>query len=87
MVQHFWMHEASRKSDYYLAVLALILSPETAPNMSMNGQDHHFQSHWLDIMSCYFTFLHPVVGVSSSVWWFKNGNWCFVLVPCYVGPS
>ena len=28
-----------------------------------------------------------VVRVSSSVLWFKYGNWCFVLVPCYVGPS
>ena len=83
MVQPFWMHEASRKSDYYVAVLALILSPRTEPNKSV----HHFQSQMLDVVRCFFTFLYPVIGVSSPVWWFKYGNWCFVLVPCYVGPS
>ena len=87
MVQPFWKHEASRKSDYSVAVLASILSPGTAPNMSVYGLDHHFQGHRLDVVSCYFTFLHPVVGVSSSVWWFNNGNWCFLVVPCCVGPS
>ena len=81
------MHEASRKSDDYVAVLALILSPGAAPNMSVYGPDRHFQGQWLDNVSCYFTFLEPVVSVSSSVWWFKNGNWCFVLLPCYVGPN
>ena len=69
MVQLFWMHEASRKNDYYVTVLALILSPETGPNMSVYGPDHHFQGLWLDIVSCHFTVLHPMVGVSSSVWW------------------
>ena len=87
MVQPFWMHEASRKSDYYVAVLALILSPRTVPNMSVYGPDHHFQGQRLDVVRCYFTLLHPVVGVNSSAWWFKYGNWCFVLVPCNVGPS
>ena len=86
MVQPLWMHEASQKSNNYVAVLALILSPGTAPNMSVYGPNHHFQSQSLDVVSCYFTFLHPVVGVSSSVWWSKNGNECFVLVGCYVGP-
>ena len=33
----------------------------------------------LDVVSCYFTFLHSLVGVSSSVWWFKNRNWCLYL--------
>ena len=47
--------------------------------------EHNFQ--WLDVRRCYLIFLHHVVGVSRSVWWLKNGNWCFVLVPCYVGPS
>ena len=59
MVQPVWTHEASRKSNY---VLALILSPGTAPNMSVYGPDHRFQGQWLDVVSCYFPFLHPVVG-------------------------
>ena len=81
------MHEASRKSDYYVAVLALILSPRTALNMSVYGPDDHLQGQRLEVVRCYLTFLHHMVGVNSSVWWFKYGNWCFVLVPCYVGPS
>ena len=68
-------------------MLALILSPRTVPNVSVYGTDHHFLDQWLDVERCYLIFLHLVVGVSRSVWWFKNGNWCFVLVPCYVGPS
>ena len=51
MVQPFWMHEAFRKSDYYVAVLASILSPGTVPNLSMYGPDHHFQGQWLDIVT------------------------------------
>ena len=74
MVQPFWMHEASRKSDYYVAVLALILSPRTAPNMSMYEPDHNFQGQGLGVVGCYFTILHPVVSIRSSVWWFKYGN-------------
>ena len=73
MVQPFWMLEASRKSDYCIAVLALILSRRIAPNMSMYGPDHHSQGHWLDVERCYITFQHPVVGVSSSFWWFNVG--------------
>ena len=61
-------------------MLALFLSPRTVP-------DHHFQDQWLNVERCYLIFLHLVVSVSSPVWWFKNGNWCFVLVPCYVGPG
>ena len=68
-------------------MLALILSHMTVPNASVYRPDHHFLDQWLDVERCYFIFLHLVVGVSRSVWWFKNGNWCFVLVPCYVGPS
>ena len=45
-------------------MLALILGPRTALNMSMYGPDHHFQGQRLDVVRCY---LHPVVGVSSSV--------------------
>ena len=68
-------------------MLALILSPRTVPNVSVYGPNQHFQEQWLDVERCYLIFLHLVVSVSRSVWWFKNGNWCFVLVPCYVGPS
>ena len=87
MFQLFSMHKASRKSDYHVAVLALILTPRTAPNMSVYGPDHHFLGLWLDVVRYYLTCLHPVVGVSSSVWWFEYGNWCLVLVPCYDGLS
>ena len=75
------------KNDYPVAVLALILSPRTVPNMSVYGPDHHFQDHWLDVERCHLIFPHHVVCVSRSVWWLKYGNWCFVFVPCYVGPS
>ena len=68
-------------------MLALILSPKTVPNMSVYGPDHHFLDQWLDVGRCYLIFLHLVVGVSRSVWWFKYGNWSLVLVPCYIGPS
>ena len=67
--------------------MALIQSPRTVSNVSVYGLDHHFQDQWLDAERCYLIFLHSVVCVSKSDWWFKNGNWCFVLVPCYVGPS
>ena len=60
-------------------MLALIPSPRIVPNMSMYGPDHHFLDQWLDVGRCYLIFLHLVVGVSRSVWWLKNGNWCFVL--------
>ena len=76
-----------QKIDYQVAVLALFLSPKTVPNVSVYGPDHHFQDQWLNVERCFLIFLHLVVGVSSSVWWLKNGNWCFVLVPCYVGPG
>ena len=75
------------KNDYAVAMLALILSPTTVPNMSVYGSGHHFHDQWLDLERCHLIFLHPVVGVSRSVWWFKDGNWCFVLVPWYVDPS
>ena len=75
------------KNDYQVAVLALILSNRTVPNVSVYGPDHHFQDQWLDVERCYLVFLHLVVSVSSSVWWFKNGNWCLVFVPCNVGPG
>ena len=68
-------------------MLALFLSPRTVPNMSVYGSDYHFQDQWLDVERCYLIFLHLVVSVSSSVWWFKNGNWCLVFVPCNVGPG
>ena len=68
-------------------MLALFLCPRTVQNLSVYGLDHHFQDQWLDVERCYLVFLHLVVSVSSSVWWFKNGNWCLVLVPCNVGPG
>ena len=68
-------------------MLALIPSPRTVPNVSVYGPDRHFLDQWLDLERCYLIFLHLLVGVSRSVWWFKNGNWCFVFVPCCVGPS
>ena len=57
------------------------------PNVSVYGRDHYFQGQWLDVDKGYLIFLHLVINVSLSVWWFKDGNWCFVLVRCYVGPS
>ena len=66
-------------------MLALFLSPRIVPNMSVYGPDHHFQDQWLNVERCYLTFLHLVVSFSSSGWWFKYGNWSFVLAPCYVG--
>ena len=68
-------------------MLALFLSPRTVPDVSVYGPDHHFQDQWLDVERCYLIFLHLVVRVSSSVWWFKNGNWCLVFVTCNVGPG
>ena len=68
-------------------MLAFDLSPKTVPNVSVHGPDHHFRGQWLDADRCHLIFLHLVVGVSWSVWWFKDGYWCFVLVPCYVGRS
>ena len=68
-------------------MLALFLSPRTLPNVSMYRPDHHFQDQWLDVERSYLVFLHLVVSVSSSVWWFKNGKWCLVFVPCSVGPG
>ena len=67
------------KNDYRVAVLALFLGPKTVPNVSVYGPDHHFKDQCLNVEKCYLIFLHLVVGVSSSVWWFKNENWCFVL--------
>ena len=65
-------------------MLALFISPRTVPNMSAY---HHFQDQWLDVERCYLVFLHLVVSISSTVWWFKNGNSCLVFVPCNVGPG
>ena len=87
MVQPLLNACSIQKNDYQVAMLALFLSPRTVPNVSVYWSDHHFQDQWLNVERCYLIFLHLVVGVSSSVWWFKNGNWCFVLVPCYVGPA
>ena len=41
------------KNDYPVAVLALILSPRTVPNMSVYGPDHRFQDQWLGVERCY----------------------------------
>ena len=82
---HCWILVASRKATKQVAVLALFPSPRTVPNVSVYGPDHN---QWLNVERCYLIFLHlVVVGVSSSVWWFKNGNWCLVFVPCSVGPG
>ena len=78
MVQPLYDAYSICKCDYRVAVLALILSPRTGPNVSVYGPDHHFQYQWLDVERCYLIFLHPVVCVSRSVLWFKYGNWCFV---------
>ena len=78
---------ASRNNDNQVAVLALITSLWTVPNVSVYGPDYHFQDQWLDVVGCYLIFLHPVVSVSRSVLRFKYGNWRFVLVPYYVDPS
>ena len=57
------------------------------PNVSVYGPDHHFKDQKLNVERSYLIFLHLVVGDSSSVWWFMNGNWCLVFVPCNVGPG
>ena len=67
------------KNDYQVAVVALFLSPRTVPSVSVCGSDHHFQDQLLHAKRYYLIVLHLVVGVSSSVWWFKNGNWCLHL--------
>ena len=85
MVQQLYDACGIYKCDYQVAVLALI--QRTVRNVSVYGPDYHFQDQWLDVERCYLIFLHPVVCVVRSVLCFKNGNWCFVLVPCYVGPS
>ena len=68
-------------------MLDLFLSPRTVPNLFVYVPDHHFLDQWLHVGRCYLIFLHLMVGVSSSVWLFKNGNWCLAFVPCNVGPS
>ena len=42
--------------------------------LAVYGPDRRFQDQWLDVERCYLTFLHLLVGVSRSVWWFKYGN-------------
>ena len=69
----FWLLESSRSIAKAL--------------LSVYGLDHHFQDQWLGTEKWYLIFLHPAVVVSRSAWRFQYGNWCFVLVPCYVGPS
>ena len=54
-------------------MLAFDLSFETVPNVSMSGPDYHFRDQWLDVDRCHLIFPHLVVGVSWSVWWFKDG--------------
>ena len=76
-----------KKNDCHVAVLALFLGPRTVPDVSVYGSDCHFQDQWLDVERCYLIFLHLIVNVISSVWWFENGNWCLVFVPCNVGPG
>ena len=68
-------------------MVAFDFSPKTVPSLSVYRPDHHFRGQWLDIDWSHLIFLHLVVGVSWSVWWFKDRYWCFVLVPCYVGHS
>ena len=53
-------------------MLALILRPGTVPNVSVYRLDHHFLDQWLDVGRCYLIFLHLVLSVSRSVWWFRN---------------
>ena len=60
-------------------MLALFLSCRTVPNVSVYWPDHHFQDQWLNVERYYLIFLHLVVCVTSSVWWFKNGNLIGVL--------
>ena len=74
MVQPLFDTYSIYECDYQVAVLALIQSPRTVPNVSVYGQDHHFQDQWLDVERRYLIFLHPVVCVSRSVLWFKNGS-------------
>ena len=57
MVQPLFDTYSIYECDYQAAVLALIQSPRTVPNV----QDHHFQDQWLDVERCYLIFLHPVV--------------------------
>ena len=75
------------KNDCPVAALALILSPRTVPNMSVYRPGPPLLGSMVGRRETLPHFPHPVVGVSRSVWWFKYGNWCFVLVPCYVNWS
>ena len=78
---HCWML-AHLEYNYQVAVLALFLSPRTVPNVSTT-----FRISGWTLRDVNPVFLHLVVSVSSSAWWFKNGNWCLVFVPCNVGPG
>ena len=68
-------------------MLALILSPRTVAKRVRVRAGPPLSGLMVGRSEMFLIFLHPVVCVSRSVLWFKNGNWCFVLVPCYVGPS
>ena len=46
---HCRMLVASRKTEYKVALLALILSPRTVPKVSVYGPDYHFRGQWLDV--------------------------------------
>ena len=74
------------KNDYTVGVLALFLSPRTVPNMSVYGPDHRFQVQGLDFKRSHLVCLHPVVNVSSSVWWLSMEIGILYLFQCYVGP-
>ena len=67
------MLEASRKRRLLRSRAGLILSPETAPNVTVYGSDYHFQDQWLDVVGCYLISRHTVVSVSRSVLWLKYG--------------
>ena len=51
MVQPLLDASSIQKNDYQVAVLALILSPRTVPNMSVHEPDYHFQEQWLGVES------------------------------------
>ena len=52
----YLLSSIENKNYYQVAVLALILSPRTVPNVSMYGPDYHFQDQLLDIEKCYLIF-------------------------------
>ena len=82
---HFGVLVASGRDDYWVAALAFGSGSWGCARRVRVWAGPPFLGWWLGVGRCHLIFLHLVVGVGGSVWWFGDGDWCFVLVPCYVG--